>query len=330
MVQHSLLLLTQQHLPPTQPQQTPPNGPCLYYLNTELSTFNIKPPSRWRKTATLPSVRSPLRRLNPADSKPECLLLIPPISTCVFSFLNTPDNLCLRNTSKTMRCFVQNNPRFFRNLIFLRKGAGHWFDAIEKEYENNNNYRIQLQDMACDIAEKLGRQEWAIARMEKSTVGTIIEALEGLRDNGKHSPLEEWREQAKLIDARLTYYEKKWPVTKHFRISEFYCPKLMGRHFAQIINNMPIGRNVTSIVLDGTGVDTRWIQMIMMRFRSTLLGLSVRDCRNINTYVFADWLADSLFRHYPTPLKWLRVSTLSKRSLRSSQNCIDLGRGRPA
>ena len=65
----------------------------------------------------------------------ECLMLIPPIATAVFAFLNTPDCLCLRNTSRTMRRFVQSNSRFFRNLVFVGRGGERWLDLLESDHE---------------------------------------------------------------------------------------------------------------------------------------------------------------------------------------------------
>jgi hypothetical protein len=108
---------------------------------------------------------------------------------------------------------------------------------------------------------------------------------------------------AKLVavEADLSRLPKIVVKKQHF-------PELMGRHLAQIVRNVPIGRNLASIVLDGTGVDTAWLQLVLVKFSSTLRGLSVRDCPNVDWVIFPDWLMASLFYHEPIALKWLRVS----------------------
>ena len=231
-------------------------------------------------------------------------MLLPPVATSVFGFLNTPDYLCLRNTSRTMRCFVESNPRFFRSLTLVRRGAEYLFETLEHYYENTDNFAYQLREMAAAMAEQMAREQMAGRRIEQNAIATIIDSVRCL---GECGPLQRWLDEAQHIHAQLLEYEEKWPAVKRFRIQDFYCPQLMGRHLAQIINSVPVGRVVSSVVLDGTGVDTRWIQLILIRFRSTLRGLSVRDCKNINVHVFADWLGESLLHHHPIALKWLRV-----------------------
>jgi hypothetical protein len=90
-------------------------------------------------------------------------------------------------------------------------------------------------------------------------------------------------------------------------VAEYYYPELMGKHLAQIMKNLPIGKNLASIVLDGTGVDTEWMQHLLCAYSSTLRGVSTRFCPNIDAWVFADWLLDSIRRHHVVSLQWLRV-----------------------
>ncbi|KAF8251417.1 hypothetical protein K440DRAFT_670083 [Wilcoxina mikolae CBS 423.85] len=253
----------------------------------------------------------------PGYSPLECLMLIPPISTCVFSFLNTPDYLCVRSSSRTMRCFVENNRRFFRNLVFLKRGgcSEKLLDILESNADNainalnDENQSLVVCSVVREILEAHEQLEWRKKELEGQMTDLLIRHMVTVSDEWRVPAVELWGHQSLKVKEQLTEFLKRPGLVKPepFNVSDFYYPRLMGRHLSQIINNLPIGRNVTSIVLDGTGVDTEWIQLVMTRFASTLRGLSVRDCENIDGYIFPDWLLDCLYRHHPISLRWLRV-----------------------
>ena len=246
----------------------------------------------------------------PGYSPLESLLLLPPIATCVFSFLNTPDYLCVRNASRTMRCFVDNNRRFFKNMVFLKRGAERWLDILESDVDNiisEEHYNLTISETVLEISETHRLRELKEAQGKKRALERLVAVLSAQDDAWAEPAMEFWRSKHDEIQIEVKEIQELLGKHTPFRITDFYYPRLMGRHLSQIMRNLPVGRNLTSMILDGTGVDTEWIQYIMCRYASTLRGLSVRECPNIDVYVFADWILDSLYRHKPFSLKWLRV-----------------------
>jgi hypothetical protein len=236
----------------------------------------------------------------------ESAMLLPPVATGVLSFLNTPDYLNVRCASRTLRNFIDGNPRFFRNMVFLRTGADSWMDALESEEVNINteghwrqlarieSYRMKVANL---------QKERRMRELEKDTIERIISSVSQC-SNGliwDYDLSSTWLVKLVAVEADLSRLPKIVVKKQHF-------PELMGRHLAQIVRNVPIGRNLASIILDGTGVDTAWLQLVLVKFSSTLRGLSVRDCPNVDWVIFPDWLMASLFYHEPIALKWLRVS----------------------
>jgi hypothetical protein len=212
-----------------------------------------------------------------------------------------------------MRCFVENNRRFFRNVVFLKRGGEKLLDMLESNADNafnGENQSLVVSSVVHDILETREQREWRKKELEDQMINFLIQNMSTVSDEWRHLAVEAWHEQSLKVKEQVNEFSKRLVKPVRFDFSDYYHPRLMGRHLSQIINNLPIGRNVTSIVLDGTGVDTLWIQLVMTRFASTLRGLSVRNCENIDAYIFPDWLLDCLYRHYPISLRWLRVGTL--------------------
>jgi hypothetical protein len=235
----------------------------------------------------------------------ETAILLPPVGAGVMSLLSTPDYLNVRSASRTLRGFVDGNPRFMRNLVFLRRGAEGWMDALESDViDLTKGY---WQQMARTEAYRMTREHIQSERrkreLERDTIERILRSLwQSSNGHVRNYDLNDtWTNRLLAVEKDLSGFPEM--VAKNV-----YFPGLMGRHLAQILLNVPIGRNLTSIILDGTGVDTEWLQLVLVRFSSTLRGLSVRHCPNIDWAIFPDWLMDSIFYHEPIALKWLRVS----------------------
>lgn len=276
---------------------------------------SINGPERLPPTMPRPLCRRrTLSAMSPATaagySPLECLMLIPPIATTVFSFLNTPDYLCLRNTSRTMRIFVQSNARFFRNLVFVGRGGERWLDLLESNHRKAFDFETQpaaIREVLRQITEQRQRREFQVKKMEDRYVKMVLDSLSVLSGEWRDVTWRLWTDRSMQVERELDRFPLRLHDDDPPKIPSLYYPGMMARHFFQVVGSLPIGRNIGTIVLDGTGIDTPAVQLVMARFACTLRGLSVKNCRNVDIWIFADWLLDSLYRHIPLALRWLRV-----------------------
>jgi hypothetical protein len=129
-------------------------------------------------------------------------MVIPPVQSSVFCFLNTPDYFCVRNTSRTLRNFIDLNKRFFRNLVFLRRGGELWLDPLETELDNVLLFRIpepgvqiQLEDFIHDCSKRL----WSQKQRDEISLNLILQC------DWANAPevLEYWEPRAKQLKNEL-------------------------------------------------------------------------------------------------------------------------------
>lgn len=110
----------------------------------------------------------------------------------------------------------------------------------------------------------------------------------------------------KLEYGNIIAHSQETPINKS-GTGDFF-PRMMGNHLLRTLRSLPL-RNLTSLIIDGTGVDTMHMNLILNQYPK-LRGISVRGCPNIECSLWADWLLEQMYRQRPISLQWLRVSVI--------------------
>ena len=111
-----------------------------------------------------------------------------------------------------------------------------------------------------------------------------------------------WKSEYENIIA----HDQETPINKS-RTGDFF-PHMMGKHLLRTLRSLPL-RNLTSLIIDGTGVDTMHMNLILNQYPK-LRGISVRGCPNFECSLWADWLLEQMYWQRPISLQWLRVSDI--------------------
>jgi hypothetical protein len=318
------------------PKQSPP--PALFNLNMDRTNIDLTlhsvvitptlTPEDLKLFSSIPfSYDYPLYEVPPPSrgagySPLETALNLPPIADEIFTHLNTPSLLILRGVSRTLRSIITTNPRYFRNLAFLRPSGEVFQPGLGKENalkwtDNDYNFKNRgqvLQILVDEIAQKQDTRVWDRLHDEIRGAEAILRFLQ-LRAAGRTK----WGMQMAMPWIRmLNKLKKRRDLMKIEgfqrrvlrRESEYWYPHLMGRHLQQIVNSLPLGRWLQTLVIDGTGVSMHWVQGVLTKYGNTLKGLSMRGCRNMEPIVVVDWIFGMLRKGNPISLKWLRVSDI--------------------
>ncbi|RPB02417.1 hypothetical protein L873DRAFT_1787777 [Choiromyces venosus 120613-1] len=83
--------------------------------------------------------------------------------------------------------------------------------------------------------------------------------------------------------------------------------RLRGGHLYKMITNLPIGRGLTTLIIDGTSADTRSLSLILPRMEGTLRGVSAKWCKHIECYFWSEWIMEAMYKNRPFALKWLSI-----------------------
>lgn len=225
-------------------------------MENRINALGRSPPHPLRHRQTLSSCAPDERvglRAGAGYSPLECLMLIPPIATAVLAFPNTPDYLCLRNTCRTMRRFVQSNSRFFRNLVFVGRGGERWLDLLQSNHERAFDFENQpaaIREVLRQIMEQRQRRQFQAKRMESRYIKLVLDSLFVLSGGWRDVA---WVDRSVQAEQGLDRFPLRLHEDGQPGIPNLYYPGLMARNFFQIVASLPIGRNVAIIVLDGTG-----------------------------------------------------------------------------
>ncbi|TGZ84968.1 hypothetical protein EX30DRAFT_368089 [Ascodesmis nigricans] len=239
---------------------------------------------------------------NPTLSRLERAMILPPVAESIFAHCNTTDLLCIRNTSKTLRWFLNQNLRFFQNFVLLNKGAEFWEDELEKMNDNlentflYTNVKGMLRNTVTTVLNRVQEQRRIQQLADRRMVRDIIQSIDW-SDPGMRPY---WKPEYGSIETL------DWEVPVEKPPKSDYFPKLMGYHLMRTLRSLPRFRNLTSLIIDGTGVDTEHMNMILDQY-PRLRGISVRGCPNIDCSLWPDWILEQLHRHRPISLQWLRI-----------------------
>lgn len=226
-----------------------------------------------------PAGESPLESLFPHN----------PILSEIVELLPTPSMLALYYTSTTTHYYLHSQSRFFRNLAIV--GEGHsekWVTQKGCAVRDLPNILISLP-----VGEP--------ARDE------VLEDVHNCNENDRK--LKEWLVRAGLMrgaedcdcsEDHDDNHEEPLPKT-------VYYSRLMGRHLFMMLNNYPIGRRLTTLVIDGTSVETDSLKIVLMKMEGSLRGVSAKRCPNIECFMWSEWMLEALYEARPLGLEWLRV-----------------------
>jgi hypothetical protein len=212
-----------------------------------------------------------------------------PILSIILIHLQTPTLLALYYTSRTIQVYLHGHGRFFRNLALVGE-SGHEKWSTEKGF---NCLVRQIQSRLANIVAESQQETENMVRFRKDIaelkalrwflVGTECETFFGKLDN-------ETPEPTNKENPPRTYY-----------------PKLMSRHLWNLLNRLPAGTYLTTLVVDGTGVETEYFKMVLEKMEASLRGVSAKNCRNLECYLWAEWISEAMYENRPIALQTLRV-----------------------
>lgn len=235
----------------------------------------------------------------PSTSPLELLFPYNPILSAIISFLTTPALLSLYYTCHTFRYYLYGQHRYFRNLFLVP-------DSEAEKWQEPSGAKSAVKRSA--VADRTAL--WA----------NKLRDLIAKEDRRVHPA-----ERVKIVKGYMWHLFKGHPVLpRTFQTSEkdwvvwltmlknrdprTCFAHLMSRHLHVILTTMPVGYRLTTLVLDGTGVETDYIQHVLPKLEGTLRGLSVKGCPNIECYIWGQWLLEALQEKRPLALEWLYVS----------------------
>lgn len=242
----------------------------------------------------------PSQFVYPAGSSPlEAIFPHNPILSCLIDILTTPALLSLYCTCRTLRYYLHGQRRYFRNLLLVPDAvAEQW---VELKAGKGLVRRSETEDVGLGVM-------WSVMitnLIDKQTVLTPRErelTVKGyLWDLLKDDP---------ILPAffHLTELESvMFKTMLKLRNPKTSFPRLMSRHLYALLQSLPAGRRLTTLVLDGTGVETEYMKFVLPQIEGTLRGLSVKRCPNLECYTWSEWLLEALEETRPIALQRLYV-----------------------
>lgn len=227
-----------------------------------------------------------------------------PILCSIIGCITTPALLSLYCTSRTTRYYLHGHRRFFRNLLLI---PDHEAETWEEKGKNGSRKMSAVSNQSLVWTTKLqsieDRNNYHITYEEKARIikGRLWGFLKG--DN-----ILQWTFQTSELDLGVFESVKVKEPKKSF-------PTLMSRHLSALLTTIPVGRRLTTLVLDGTGVETEHMRVTLCQIEGTLRGLSVKHCPNLECSTWSDWLLNALEEARPVALQWLYVCSPPSLSL---------------
>lgn len=234
----------------------------------------------------------------PSTSLLESLFPHNPILSTVIGYLTTPALLALYCTCHTLRYYLRGQRRYFRNFLLIP-------DSEAEKWDEPQETKIAVKRSAVadptllwtmklrDLVSKENRRIDPVERV-KIVKGYMWDFVKG-------DPVLPLVFKTSKVDWMV------WLTMRESRDPRTCFAGLMSRHLYAILTTIPVGRRLTTLVLDGTGVETDYVQHLLPQLEGTLRGLSVKGCPNIECYIWAQWLLEALEQTRPVALEWLYV-----------------------
>ncbi|KAL7276746.1 hypothetical protein RUND412_000243 [Rhizina undulata] len=228
----------------------------------------------------------------PGGSYLERIFSYNPILSCLMSYLDQDSLLALYLSCTAARNYLPMNPRYFRHLILVRKGKQKFVEVQDFRFAETPNYGKSIY----------GHQGSAAAISNYNPYR--------FKPHPLAQPL--WFDHHK----RLTVNEK------YVQAGPVYYEKLMGRHLYWNVKNMVarLGTNLTTLVIDGTMIETYMMQEVLRSIEGTLRGLSVHSCPYLDCNMWGEWIMEALAGKRKFALQWLRSPILTRSRIEQIYN----------
>jgi hypothetical protein len=263
--------------------------------------------ARFQRKVVIPAVEYPVYPVG--ESPIEKVMFIPPISDAILQNLSTIEHLSIRNSSRLLRQDITQNYGLFQSLVLVRPGVV-WGDDLQlsqSKQKPKTQSDISIQEAEIDRRARAVIDDHFLGDLYKQNFDKV--GIDLIADMfARHGDLSsKWLEKLIAINKNLAELTSKISCPSLVIPSSLYYPRLMGRHVYQMLNSLSLGRNVTTLILDGSGIDSKWIQFLLIRFQASLRWLSVRHCAKLELGVIVDWLLGGMYKHFPFQLRLLRV-----------------------
>lgn len=234
----------------------------------------------------------------PSTSLLESIFPHNPILSAIIDYLTTPALLSLYCTCHTVRYYLRGQRRYYRNLLLIPdQEAEKWDEPPETKIAVK---RSAVADPAIlwtmKLRDLVSKENYWIDPAERVKIvkGYIWDLVKG-------DPVLPLAFKTSKVDWMV------WNTMQKQRHPKACFAGLMSRHLYAILTTTPVGCRLTTLVLDGTGVETDYMQHLLPQLEGTLRGLSVKGCPNIECYVWEQWLLEALQESRPVALQWLYV-----------------------
>jgi len=97
-------------------------------------------------------------------------------------------------------------------------------------------------------------------------------------------------------------------ITERYKVVKYhYYRRLRGGHLCRMLETFPVGRRLTTLIIDGTAVDTDSLKFVLSNMEGSLRGVSAKWCKHIECYMWSEWILEAMYKTTPFALQWLNV-----------------------
>ncbi|KAG0636347.1 hypothetical protein HOY80DRAFT_1024480 [Tuber brumale] len=198
--------------------------------------------------------------------------------------LSTPSMVSVFFVSNSTKRLLGDMTPFFRNLAFVPDSNPVKWIYNEKFDFSPEEITSPLRRALVDFREQRDRRQ--------------DEFREGREMIGRY--LSDTFNGTNLVSQKA--FTRRYKSVKY----HFYR-RLRGRHLCRMIQTFPIGRRLTTLIIDGTGVNTDTLKFVLSKVEGTLQGVSAKWCRHIECYMWSEWILEAMYKSTPFALQWLNI-----------------------
>lgn len=207
-----------------------------------------------------------------------------PILYSLLPLLSTPSMVSVFFVSNSTKSLLADMTPFFRNLAFVPESSRvKWvhneaFDGLSEGIPN------PLRRALVDFREQREREKADVKEAKEMICRYMSDTLSGTN----------------VMSEQL--------ITKRYKSVRYhYYRRLRGRHLCRMIETFPVGRRLTTLIIDGAGVDTDSLKFALSNVEGTLRGVSAKWCKHIECYMWSEWILEAMYKTTPFALQWLNV-----------------------